>query len=334
MADQVGTYIRMPSGLWQAGRRIATPPAAFYDNAPVTMPTSDMIVGNRRFTNIMHEDFLTDVPIGGFVAKANSPGSGLLLPVNGVANPYAATTMAYPSGIGASHTGVNRPEKVLSASNSCLNMNFSVDTNGDVLCATVHYLVGTGDHGGTWYPGYQVDPAVGGRFMFRFRVVGGDMLDGWGAVSQLIADDADWGAMHGEMDLNEGSVATGNIMQTNWHQYQAANTFAPWPNGSYGNKAWGSDWHNTTYDWIPVGDPLEPAGRETVWIDGVKVGESLGDRIAQNWRAFFAFQTGGNATPPPAAGTANRYGGIYPANGVVRGQMQIDWVSVYRPTTI
>lgn len=308
-------------------------PAPFNDINPTAMPTADMISGTRRFVNVMNQDFLTDVAIGGFTPKSSSPGSGSLV-TGAAAAAYGATVMAYPSGFGAGSTGKSRPEKVLSVSNSCLNYNFSVDpSTGEYMCATVHYIVGSGSAiqtGDTTasFPGYYVDPTVGGRFMYRFRVVNGDYLKGFGAVAQVIANDPEWGAHHGEMDMTEGSISSSDTMETNWHPYQNTDTFTRWNTSPYG-----SAWHTVTYDWIPVGDSLEPAGRETVWVDGVKVGESNGDRISQSWRAFFAFQTGANATPPPAAGATSN-GVTIPADGVVRGQLQVDWVSVYRPTTV
>jgi hypothetical protein len=311
MADLPGSYV-MRNGLWTAGKRTVS---TLVDNAPAAMPNADIFQGSRRFALNMNNDFLTNQAIGDFtVSSVNNSGT-----IIGAAAPaYASVFQAYPSGFGAGANGRSRPEQVLSVEDSCLTYNFNVNAAGEYCCATVHYLIGNQ---------YYIDPTVGGRFMFRFRVVNGPGGKGWGAVSQLISSAADWSAMHGEMDLNEGSIDLG--MEVNWHQYQATNGFTRWD-----NRPWGeSVWHNTTYDWIPVGDPLEPAGRETVWIDGIKVGESLGDRIAQKPRTFFAFQTGSGSSgvSPPAAGALDTNGNPFPANGVTRSKLQVDWFAYFIP---
>jgi hypothetical protein len=258
-------------------------------------PVGDIVVGGRKWRQVFLEDFNTDVAVGGF-----TPQTSGALTTGAAAAAYGGRLTVYPSGWNASTYGKSRPEKVLSVSNSCLVYDLKVDSvTGEAMAATVHYNA----------PLYYLDPAIGARVEVRFKVINAPNLLGWGGVVQLIPSDAEWAANHGELDVIEGDLASN--METNQHWYGAPNVFTRWGSQPYGNNVF----HTATTDWVPVGDPAEPAGRETVTIDGVKIGESLGDRIARNQRALIAFQTGVNSVPPSTGG----------------GQLLVDYVAVWVP---
>lgn len=275
--------------------------------APSQMPVGD-IPGWRQ---ILAEDFTTDVPLGGFTPVASGSNAGTLL-TGAAAAPYGSKLSVYPSGYNASSNGKSRPEKVLDVAGSCLRWNFSVDAvTGEAMAATVHWNI---------QGQYNVDPTVGIRSVIRYMVVNGPALSGWGGVAQLIASDANWGLRHNELDYLEGDLSQN--METNWHPNQTANSTVRW-----GTQPWGNNvWHQAIVEFLPIGNPSTPGGRQTVYIDGVKIGETVGDRIATDPMALIAFQTGVNSVPPAA-------GGIYPPNGQVRGQLLIDYMVAYVPVT-
>lgn len=260
--------------------------------ASTTMPLTSPV----GWTQIYAEDFLTDAPIGSFRPNLD----GRLNKTGSAAASYGARITTYPDGWDDTNHGAKYyPSKVLSVSNSCLDMYLhsqEIDGKTAALSATVSPILPDP------HPPGATSGSLYGRFSARMRVTGTPSEYGGVWLLWQDKDVPQWPAQ-GEIDFPEGSFM-GKM-----------NAYAHYANPKGGqdiietSSAWSwQDWHVVTTEWMP--------GSLKFFIDGILVGTS--NKQVPSTPMHYLFQCGAHsATPIPL---------------IANGHVQIDWIVVEKPT--
>ena len=257
--------------------------------ASTTMP----LTSPSGWTRIYAEDFLVDAPIGSFRPNTN----GRLNETGSAHGSYGARITTYPDGWDDTNHGAKYyPSKVLSVSNSCLDMYLhsqEIDGKTSALSATVSPILPN--------PPGATSGSLYGRFSARMRITGTPSEYGGVWLLWQDRDIPQWPAQ-GEIDFPEGDFG-GNM-----------NAYAHYANSKGGqdiistSSRWSwQDWHVVTTEWMP--------GSLKFFIDGILVGTST--KQVPSTSMHYLFQCGAHSqTPIPL--WAN-------------GHVQIDWIVVEKP---
>jgi hypothetical protein len=203
---------------------------------------------------------------------------------------------AYPSDwTDTSGRGVYDASRTLSVHNGVLTSFIHTSKAGvHYVSAPVPRLPGTSG-GVTSTPSGQLY----GRYSVRFR---SDSIPGYKTAWLLWPDSKQW-PRDGEIDFPEGNL-DGSIYWFVHHQ----NGSGPFDHTGLDTGFTYGDWHIATIEWVK--------GRVTCYLDGRKVGETM-DRVPST-PMHWVLQTETNISGAPVPDTS-------------RGNVQVDWVSVWRP---
>jgi hypothetical protein len=204
-----------------------------------------------------------------------------------------AKWFAYPDGWKDSSTGTYMPSRVMSIQNGLMNLYLHSENGSRLVSAPVPIIPGAvGSEGGLLY----------GRYAIRFRA---DLLVGYKTAFLLWPDSEVW-PRDGEINFPEGDLA-GTPWSTMYafvhHQGATTSSDQDW----YGSGVPYGNWHTAVIEWLP--------SRVSFLLDGRTIGTST-SRLP-NTPMHWVLQT-----PTTDAILASLSTG---------GNVQIDWVAVWKP---
>jgi beta-glucanase (GH16 family) len=204
-----------------------------------------------------------------------------------------AKWFAFPDGWKDSYLGTYSPSRVMSIQNGLMNLYLHSENGNRLVSAPQPLIPGAvGSAGGLLY----------GRYAVRFRA---DQLAGYKTAWMLWPDSGVF-PRDGEIDFPEGDLA-GTQWSTMYgfvhHQGATSNSDQDW----YGSGVAYGAWHTAVIEWLP--------SRVSFILDGRTIGTST-SRIP-NTPMHWVLQT-----PTTAS---------YLADLSTAGNVQIDWVAVWKP---
>jgi Malectin domain/Glycosyl hydrolases family 16 len=270
-----------------------TTPTSTVDPSGQTMPVGDVPGWHQVFA----DDFSNDnVPRGSF-SGCSETGTPVTSHCTGLPTAVDSKWWAYPDGwSGTPATAVNYPSKVLSIQNGLMTYYIHTESlNGSavhMVAAPLPKIPGaTGSWGGMQY----------GRYVFRARM---DPLYGYHASFLLWPDDNVW-PRDGEIDWPEADLDSPTI-----------SGFMHWQNATAGSQqdAYNvmdpfDQWHTYEIDWTSTNCSF--------YIDGNLVGSSTDPTKIPATPMHLVLQIAASFSETAAPTTA--------------GNVQIDWLTVYRP---
>ena len=203
----------------------SSPPRPRVPTSGQAMPRGDL----KGWTQVIAEDFDTDVPLGGFVATEN----GILASTCSGYPAYGDRFGVYwdgPSGDG----GLYRADRTLSATKSLLDIHVHHDASLKKLMCAAFF---------PFRPGTTSNLRTYGRWSYRMRSYGAT-APGITSVSLLFPELQSQWPESGEMDWPESDVS-GMLGGNNHPAGFQDNPSDEIPTGA---RLW-SDWHTFTIDW-------------------------------------------------------------------------------------
>lgn len=256
------------------------------------MPTGNL----NGWKLVFADDFLTDVPLGGFSGCSSSTRTCPGLPAE-----VRSKWWAYPEGWpDTSHNGTYSPSKTVSISGGVMNKHIYTDSTGKHLVAAVLPIIpqATGSKGGLMY----------GRYAIRFR---SSSIPHYKTAWLLWPDSEVW-PRDGEIDFPEGNLNS------------TIGAFLHYQNGTSGHDQVGfktsatyTSWHTAVTEWTPTSvkfildgqvigssstripnTPMHWVVQSETNLDGVVPSASDQGNIQIDWAAAWAYSPGTVASTP------------------------------------
>lgn len=278
--------------LHQADIVVPTPPPPVPPAPPMPTASFTSSVTGQKWTWIYGEDFLTDIPLGGFTTRTTGADLGLLDPTSLGGSVYGASWKAKQAeSLDTSGFGRYSAAKTMSVQDSVLRI-WDHKEGAQAYGSAFKPLI----------PGADPNFLPYCRVEFRMRSTGNTGI-GFGVVALLI-NNGHW-PIWGEDDWPEAQL--GGLVGGNRHFAQATNAFTHINGGGRSM----TDWHRYVVEWFPQGT----GGRVRYNVDDVNLFDST-DRVA---------------VAPAVLGwliqTASNGAGAVPDG--VEGTLEIDWASIW-----